>query len=254
MRRERSIITIDEELCNGCGVCVPGCAEGALAIVNGKARLVGEVYCDGLGACVGTCPTGALKVIEEEAEEFDEEKVRELLKKKESIGRKPPEAQLSGCPSARAMTIAREKGGHCDDGLEITSELTHWPVKLQLLNPHSSFLEGADLLLLADCAAVSFPDLHRKLLKDHVVAILCPKFDKLEEHIEKLGEILETARPRSITIAHMEVPCCHGLHYAALKAYEEHNGGIPITRMVLSRDGRITREEKVRECAVESGS
>jgi Fe-S-cluster-containing hydrogenase component 2 len=256
MRKKRAIIKIDEEKCTGCGACVPGCAEGALAIVDGKARLMGEVLCDGLGACMGTCPSDALRIVEEEAEVFDEEKVKKLIEQKARAcaeAKKGSNEHFGGCPSAQAMSTVKERGKTRADSTDaIESELTHWPVKLQLLNPHSSFLKDADLLLLADCAAVAFPELHRKLLKDRVVAIVCPKFENLDEHIERLGEILETAKPRTLTIAHMEVPCCHGLYYAVLKAYEEHPGNIQITRLVLGRDGHVTREEKVRESIIEA--
>jgi len=259
----RKIIEIDEEKCTGCGECIIACAEGALALVDGKARLTGDVYCDGLGACIGECPEGALTIIEREAEEFDEEAVEELLKKqeKEALHKeesdKPPEkpAPPMACPGSRVMTLERPEKNACDEATgEIGSELGHWPVKLQLLGPGAPFLKHADLLLTADCVAVAYPELHRKLIKDRAVAIGCPKLDDLEAHIERLAEILKGARPRSLTVVHMEVPCCRGFLYAAEKAIEKSGVDVPLGRIQVGIKGEIQeREEPVAGRAESTG-
>ncbi len=236
MKTKRNIIEIDEEKCNGCGQCVIGCAEGALEIVDGKARLVGEVYCDGLGACIGECPMDALRVVEREAVPFDEEAVEELLeKKKEKESGKA--AMGCGCPSAAAMTFDRNKGAaQCGDAL---SELTHFPIKLQLLNPMAPFLKGSDMLLLSDCSAAAYPNLHRDILKGRTVAMGCPKLDDVEAHIARLTDIFAHADLKSLTVVTMEVPCCGGLMYIAEKAKEASGSNTPIKRIITSRDGQI---------------
>jgi ferredoxin len=248
MRGSRNIIEINEELCDGCGQCIMTCAEGALKLVNGKARLVGEVLCDGLGACIGECPTGALKITVREAEEFDEKAVEHRLKelKREAVSPSPHRTAPSfGCPSAREMEMTRESrppeaASHL--GKEV-SELGHWPIKIKLLRPDAPFLNGSDLLLLADCAGVSYPALHGKLLTGRAVAIGCPKLDDLDEHIEKLTEILKASRPRSLTVGYMEVPCCRGFVYAAEQAIERSGVKVPLKAVQIGISGEVRREE-----------
>lgn len=252
---KRNIIRIDEEKCTGCGECVTACAEGALAIVDGKARLVSDVYCDGLGACIGECPEGALEVVEREAEDFDEAAVEERLKKTEAEAREcsvpspagPDEPLACGCPSSASMSLKPRGAGKASKEAagEIASELSHWPIKLQLIRPDSPFLKGSDLILLADCGAAAYPDLHRKLLKGRAVCMGCPKFDDIEGHIEKLAAILETARPKSLTVVIMEVPCCRGLVFAAEKAVEAAGSDVPLHLMVVARDGETLVDEKL---------
>jgi Pyruvate/2-oxoacid:ferredoxin oxidoreductase delta subunit len=237
----RQIIEIDEEKCNGCGQCILSCAEGALALVDGKARLVGEVYCDGLGACIGECPEGALKIIEREAEDFDEKAVEDLLAKQKQSA--PQEATLAcGCPGSMAMSLEKSPSTGPGSGPEIASTLSHWPIKLQLLGPGAPFLQGADLLLLADCTAAAFPNLHQKLLPGRVVALGCPKLDDLEAHITRLAEILKVAHPRSLTVVHMEVPCCRGFVFAAEEALKRSGVSLPLSRIMISRNGDILEE------------
>jgi len=235
MKKRRKIIRINEELCTGCGECIRGCAEGALALVEGKAKLISEVYCDGLGACIGTCPAGALTIVEDEAPDFDEEKVKEHLGRKEAPATAPCQ-----CPSAKQMELQVREDSK--DG-DVASHLTHWPVKLQLLNPLSEFLKGSRLLLLADCAALAYPNLHRDFVEGHVVALMCPKFSDLEEQVEKLAEIIDTARVSSLIVLHMEVPCCHGLYYAALSALEKSTHKVDIERVIISREGEVKKRE-----------
>ncbi|MHC9542747.1 MAG: ATP-binding protein [Vulcanimicrobiota bacterium] len=243
MKKLRKIIRIDEELCTGCGECIRGCAEGALALVDGKAKLISEVYCDGLGACIGTCPAGALTIVEDEAPDFDEEKAKEHLGRKEA-----PAAAPCQCPSAKQMELrvevaAKEGDAASHAASHAASRLAHWPVKLQLLNPLSEFLKGSRLLLLADCAALAYPNLHRDFVEGHVVALMCPKFSDLEEQVEKLAEIIDVARISSLTVLHMEVPCCHGLHYAALSALEKSTHKVDIERVIISREGEVKKRE-----------
>lgn len=181
MKTLRKIVEIDEDLCNGCGECVPGCAEGALQIVAGKARVVSDIYCDGLGACIGECPTGALQIIEREAELFDEEAAKRHMAAKE------PSVLPCGCPSTNiqifeTVSPCQAANRPVDLGkVAGESALTHWPVQIRLIPARAPFLKGADLLVLADCTAVAFPTLHRDLMKGKAVMMGCPKFDDVNE-------------------------------------------------------------------------
>jgi ferredoxin len=233
MKTKRKIIEIDEEKCTGCGQCILACAEGALALVNGKAKLVGDVFCDGLGACIGECPEGALKIVEKEAQTFSEQEVQKLHKKEG----KQEETLPCGCPSAMAMTL--QHTDTCESSHDIPSQLGHWPIKLQLLSPGALFLKGSDLMLLADCAAAAFPNLHGCFLKGKTIAMGCPKLDDIDAHIERLAEIIKGAKPASLTVVHMEVPCCFGFVMAAQKAIEKAGIKIPLSRIKISRTGEI---------------
>jgi ferredoxin len=258
MKNLRKIVEIDEEKCTGCGDCILACAEGALALVDGKARVIGDIYCDGLGACIGECPAHALKIIEREAEDFDEVAVEELLERKKEEGAETPTAEKTmacGCPGAMArnfsrdesaQTISRDEPERVDEPTgELRSELGQWPVKLQLLGPQTPFLKDADLVLMADCTGFSFPDLHRKILRGKAIAIGCPKLDNLDAHIDRLTEILEGARPRSLTVVHMEVPCCMGFVHAAVKAIEKSGVNLPLRRIMIGVRGEILEEEEL---------
>ena len=186
MKVTRRIIEIDDELCDGCGQCVPSCAEGAIRVIDGKARLVQEKYCDGLGACLGQCPTGALSMVKREAEEFDYKAVEEYLSSKVQKG-SPDETTLpSGCPSAQVqISVSQASVHHVNRPAtqEVpTSALSHWPVKIKLVPATAPFLKGADLLVAADCAPVAYRDFHQDFLKDKVVMVGCPKFDDVQEY------------------------------------------------------------------------
>jgi ferredoxin len=253
MAKRRKIIEIDEKKCNGCGQCVSACAEGALELVNGKAKLVKDVYCDGLGACIGECPEGALKIIERDAVSYNEKAVEKRMKSKKlkaKEGKAPKQAKHAsektlpcGCPSSTVINLKTTKTRGPSPAGEISSELSHWPIKLKLLPPEAPFLKGADLVLLADCAAAAYPNLHPRLLRGRAVVMACPKFDDLEGHINRLAAILEASRPKSMTVVIMEVPCCNGLLFAAEKAIELSGVKVPMKKMVIGRDGRILEND-----------
>jgi len=203
----RKIVQIDESLCNGCGSCIPKCAEGALKIVNGKATIVKDIYCDGLGACLGHCPQGAITIIEREAEQFDEEAARSHVKSGEKSGNRAPVMQ--------------------------------WPLKINLVPFKAPFYEEADLLIAADCAPVALQNFNSSLLPGKRVIIGCPKFEDVRAYAQKLGEILKQNNVSSITVAHMEVPCCSGLKWAVDKAIEASGKQIPIKRFEITIRGEI---------------
>ncbi len=197
MTAKRKIIQIDEEKCDGCGACVPSCAEGAIRIVDGKARLIAERYCDGLGACLGECPRGALKIIEREAEEFDEISVEEHLQSRKAKQVSESQAMACGCPSALIQNFAvREPCSNANEpvtGASGVSALSHWPVQIRLVPPTAPFLQGADLLVAADCTPVAYPRFHDVFLKRKVVLVGCPKFDDTELYIKKFADIFRAA-------------------------------------------------------------
>ncbi len=246
MKITRKIIEIDPELCDGCGQCVPSCAEGAIQIVDGKAQLVAEKYCDGLGACLGECPTGALKIIEREAEDFDEHAVEEHLKSKEQV-EKPAPALACGCPSAQVQNFGQEPRPFYKplEPVDRISALTHWPVKIKLVPPTAPFLKHADLLVLADCCPIAFPQVHEELMPNKVVLIGCPKFDDLQEHIAKFAEIFRKADINSVTTVIMEVPCCAGLAYIVEQGMAAAGKRISHEQVVISTRGQILCREKL---------
>ncbi len=246
MKVMRKIIEIDEELCDGCGECVPSCAEGAIEVVDGKARVVAEKYCDGLGACMGDCPNGALRIIEREAEDFDEEAVELYLKEKEE---KPVEVPMAcGCPSTQVQTFIPTSPGRetvaADSQMRITSALAQWPVQINLVPPIAPFLKGADLLIAADCVPVAYPNFHQDFLKEKVVMVGCPKFDDVEGYIRKFTDIFKTADIKSITSVVMEVPCCSGLPVILQRAMDAAGKKIPMEQVVISTRGEILKREK----------
>ncbi len=240
MKVNRKIIQIDEELCDGCGHCVPSCAEGALKIVNGKAKLVAEIYCDGLGACLGECPAGALKIVEREADDFDEKAVEEMLR----VSNNHDHTENTGrCPSAVPQTfvsgISCKKANEPVHHENAASALTHWPVQIRLVPPGAPFLKNADLLVAADCAALSYPNLHRDFISGKAVLMGCPKFDNAQEYVQRFADIFKTADIKSITIPVMEVPCCQGLPVIVQKGLVLSGKQIPIKKVVISRQGEV---------------
>jgi ferredoxin len=229
---KRKIIRIDEEKCTGCGKCVPACAEGALAIVEGKARLVAEIYCDGLGACVGECPEGALTIEELEAAPFDEKAVAEHLAR-----RLEAEPLLCGCPSTSVRALGPDPAPAPASGPAITSRLSHWPVQLKLVPPGAPFLRGAEIIVCADCVPFAMPDFHERYLAGRAVLVGCPKLDDLEYYRDKLRAILGHARPTRIIVLRMEVPCCAGLAHAVAEARDAVIPGCPLEVAVVEIQG-----------------
>ena len=303
---KRKIISIDEKKCTGCGQCIPDCPEGALQLIDGKARLVSDLFCDGLGACMGTCPEGAISVIEREAEAYDEKAVMDTIvrqgtsvikahlehlinhrqkalyetaieyliekmipipdhdntaypDKQKRTGQpiqKPPlhgitsgtcppgpdaHHPFAACPGSAARSIARntpvvnrhpaEKAG---------SELRQWPVQLKLLNPSAPYFDNADLLISADCVPFAYPGFHAEFLRNRIVIIFCPKLDSdIDGYITKLAEIFSRHEIKSITVIHMEVPCCGGVRYVVDQALELSKKKIPVTDRTIMIDGGL---------------
>ncbi len=242
MKVVRKIIEINEELCDGCGQCITGCAEGALAIVDDKAKVISDNLCDGLGACIGECPTGALQIIEREAEEFDEAAVEAHLEKQGQTLKVAEPITHGGCPSAGVKMFAphsKDIPPLTDDASskQVPSSLTHWPIKIRLVPPHAPFLKGAHLLVLADCGAIAFPTLHQDLLKGRVVLAGCPKFDDLALYEERLTQIFLQAGVQTVTVVRMEVPCCAGLQALVMKSLKNAKSDVPVEEIVISPRG-----------------
>jgi ferredoxin len=230
---QREVIHIDEQKCTGCGACIPSCAEGALQIVDGVARLISDVYCDGLGDCLGECPEGALTLRVREAEPFDEAAVHEHLAQTRA-----KEPLPCGCPGSALRTMTAGAACECPGGaVSAPSALTQWPVQLRLVPPNAPFLDDADLLICADCVPFAMPDLHPRFLKGRVVLVGCPKFDDVAHYRDKLRTIFTEATPRSVTVLRMEVPCCSGLAALVEEAYAASGATFPLETKVVAIDG-----------------
>jgi Pyruvate/2-oxoacid:ferredoxin oxidoreductase delta subunit len=245
MKIKRRIIRIDEEKCNGCGLCVPACAEGAIVITDGKARLVAEKYCDGLGACLGECPQDALAVIEADVDAFDVAAAEAHVKASNPFV--PPEASVMpcGCPSTLIqlfpLATPCEQAGplasrDCPD-----SALSHWPVQIRLVPPTAPFLKNADLLVVADCTPVAYAGFHRDFLVGKAVLMGCPKFDDVPAYVEKFTRIFRQNPIKSVTVLVMEVPCCQGLPTIVRKAMAQSGQEIPLNVVVISLRGEILK-------------
>ena len=236
---KREIVKIDEEKCNGCGLCVPACAEGAIQIVDGKARLLADNLCDGLGACLGDCPMDAIIIEEREADEFDEEAVEKHL----SVEQEKPASTVhpshhGGCPSARLMTFGKEKLSQTkEEPGSRKSQLRQWPVQVHLAPPSAPFLKDADLLLAADCVPFAYADFHRDFLRDKALLIGCPKLDDGQAYLHKLTAILENNDIKSLTVMHMEVPCCSGLIAIARQAVAASGKDVPLETVRIGIQG-----------------
>lgn len=248
MKVKRNIIEINEDLCNGCGQCILDCAEGALKIEDGKARLVGEIYCDGLGACLKGCPTGALKVIEREAEDFSEEAVHELLKRQEEEKKAAaPKSLGCGCPGTNLRSFTAPAVSPCQAANQpksharSASALTHWPIQIRLVPPTAPFLKGADLLVAADCTAFAYGNFHADMLAGKVMMIGCPKLDNAEEYVQKFAEIFRNAGLKRVTVVHMEVPCCSKLPMIIMKARDIAGVNTPVEEIVVGVQGGVLR-------------
>jgi Pyruvate/2-oxoacid:ferredoxin oxidoreductase delta subunit len=239
----RSIVKIDEEKCNGCGLCILACAEGALKIVDGKAKLVSDKYCDGLGACIGECPQGAITIEMRETEEFDEKAAEEHLKREQSgpavhsVHHAHPIPQA--CPSAKVMHFERnlteKETVNISENRE--SMLSQWPVQLMLLPPNASFFENADLLIAADCVPFAYANFHSDFLRGKALMIGCPKLDDVAFYKEKLTGIFKRSNIRSVTVVNMEVPCCFGLYRLVKEALDSSGKSIPLKQEIIGIKG-----------------
>lgn len=233
----RKIIKIDEEKCNGCGLCTSACAEGALQIVNGKAKLISEKYCDGLAACLGECPEGAIIIEEREAEEFDEEAVKHHLEKTSDVSEELP----CGCPSTSVSQFERREAADDDNGDKAhqPSMLGQWPIQLTLVPPSAPFLQGADLVLAADCVPYAYASFHQDFLQGNALLVACPKLDDFQAHLTKLTEILRHSGVKSLTVVHMEVPCCFGIVQMAKQAIALSGKEIPLKEVAVGIRGDL---------------
>ena len=277
---KRKIVNINEELCNGCGNCIPNCQEGALQIIDGKARLISDLFCDGLGACLGHCPEGAITIEEREAEAYNEKKVMETISKqgentivahikhlkdhgetgyynealeflkekniKITLNNKDMETHSShcGCPGAQERDMREENKNEepLIDG-KIPSQLRQWPIQMHLISPNASYFKNADVLIAADCTAFAMGGFHSELMKGKAIAIACPKLDSdMEEYIEKIKAMIDDAKINTLTVAIMEVPCCGSLLRMAQMAVEKASRKVPIKLIILNIKGEIDKE------------
>jgi len=237
----RNIVKIDEDKCNGCGLCVNACAEGAIEIIDGKAKLVSEIYCDGLGACLGHCPEDAITVEQREAEEFDEKATEAHLAQA-----KKPKAEIHfQCPGMAAQQVRPKTAAAGMATAEVPSQLGQWPVQLKLVSPHAPYFADADLLLVADCVPFAMGDFHNKLLKNHSIVVGCPKLDNVDFYIEKLVAILQANKLKSLTVVHMEVPCCSGLNYIARQAIARNGIEMNFEDVTIDLQGNVSRTQTV---------
>lgn len=287
---KRKIIKIDTQKCNGCGVCIPNCPEGALQVIDGKARLISDLFCDGLGACIGECPEGAIEVEEREAQKYDEARVMENISKQgentilahlkhlkdhnetgyyneavaylkknkipvpvekvealEKTCRDSENAAASSCPGSQIVDLAGVKAVNSPDNtspesfstIKQESMLSQWPIQINLIPPQASFLENADLLIAADCVPFSYPNFHSDFLKGKILMIGCPKFDDNKSYFEKLTEIFNIHNIKSVTVVHMEVPCCFALPNMVKQAIASSGKIIPFAQVNVSIKGKI---------------
>ncbi|MFH1737380.1 MAG: 4Fe-4S binding protein [bacterium] len=247
----RKIIKIDEEKCDGCGLCVQGCPEGAIQIIDGKARLVRESYCDGLGACLGECPQGAITIEERTAEEFDEKAVQAHLagrteKPERPVTAAPVQSETPGFRCPGAMSRVLRPAGEVQNiaGTKPSpSMLGNWPVQLHLVPIHAPYLQGARILIAADCAPFAYADFHRRFLAGRTLLVGCPKLDNTDLYLSKLTELFRQNDIQSVEVVYMEVPCCHGLVRLVNHAMEQSGKTIPVHLAKISVDGTLLRTE-----------
>jgi ferredoxin len=282
---KRKIIKIDEEKCNGCALCIPNCPEGAIQMIDGKARLISDLFCDGLGACLGHCPQGAIEVEEREAEPYDEKKVManvvkqgrnvikahlehlkghneaeylrqavEFLQEKGIANPMKSEKEklhahgkgMGGCPGSRVLDFSDERKGDAAEDGKRSSQLTQWPVQLHLVSPTAPYFRGKDVLLAADCVAYALADFHKDYLKGKSLAIACPKLDSEKEiYVQKITAMIDEAGINTLSVMIMEVPCCGGLLQLAQKAAASAKRKVPVKLYVVSLRGEMLKEEWV---------
>jgi len=278
---KRKIIKINEEQCNGCGVCIPNCPEGAIQVIDGKARLISDIFCDGLGACIGHCPQEAITIEERDSDAYNEKKVMEniikagdktilahlnhlqdhgektylkqaleILKEKNITvpfkEEHTPAHHACGCPGAKTMEFSAEKKeGKTEQGIR-ASQLTQWPVQLHLISPNAPYFQGKNILLVADCVAYALGDFHKEYLKGNNLAIACPKLDTdLDSYADKLTALINDTHIALLTVMTMEVPCCRGLLALTQQAMSQASRKIPIKSIVVGIKGTIIREETI---------
>ncbi len=238
---KRKIIKIDEELCNGCGICVDACHEGAIKMIDGKAKLVSESYCDGLGDCLPECPTGAITMDEREADAYDEEAVLAHIASK----KKTPEPVACACPGTASRSIGRSQtSNHSEPTIAtgaIESELQQWPVQLKLVPVNAPYFNGAKLLIAADCTAFAYADIHRKFIKGRVTIIGCPKLDMVD-YTDKLTAIIKNNNIKSVLVLRMEVPCCGGIVQATKSALINSGKYLPWNVVTVTTDGNLIED------------
>lgn len=251
---KRDIITIDEEKCNGCGICVNACHEGALQLIDGKAKLISESYCDGLGVCLPECPAGAITIEEREADAFNEEAVRAKIVKaqqqKDGLIEKVrmPEKLACGCPGTHAKTIERIHFSRSvaakavvQNGEKPESQLRQWPCQIKLVSPQAPYFNGAHLLVAADCTAYAYANIHEEFMRNKITIIGCPKLDAVD-YSEKLAAILEYNEIKSVTVLRMEVPCCGGIVQSVKNALIGSGKMIPWNVITITTDGQILED------------
>jgi Pyruvate/2-oxoacid:ferredoxin oxidoreductase delta subunit len=226
---KRKIISIDDAKCNGCGECIPNCPEGAIQIIDNKARLIGDLFCDGLGACIGHCPRGAITIEEREAVPYDEKKVTANIVKH----------GFSGCPGSKVIDMSKAERLHGNDSANIKTapELKTWPVQIMLVPVNAPYFNGADLLIAADCVPFAYADFHRDILRGKVLLVGCPKLDDIAVYEEKISDIVKNNNIKSVTYAHMEVPCCSGLINIIEEAIEKSKKIIPFKDITITIRG-----------------
>ncbi len=235
----RKIIKIDDEKCNGCGVCASACHEGAIQMIDGKAKLTREDYCDGLGDCLPACPTGAITFEEREAPAYDHAAVMAAKAEKEES---TPEPLPCGCPGTQSRTLGKATSAPASAPTgEVESELRQWPVQIKLVPVNAPYFDGANLLVAADCTAFAYGDFHRKFIRNHVTLVGCPKLDE-GDYADKLTEIIARNNIKSVTVVRMEVPCCGGMENAVKRALQQSGKFIPWRVVVISADGRIMED------------
>ncbi len=258
---KRKIIKIDESLCDGCALCIPSCPEGALQIIDGKARLVKESFCDGLGACLGDCPQGALIIVEAETEQYDEPGVIEHIKTnapeklhshiehmnqhKNEMSGHSQQSHFGGCPSSRMMQFGEPS--HAEPTARVSSQLRQWPIQLHLVPPTAPYFQNANIFLVADCVPFAYANFHSDILAGNAIAIACPKLDDVSEYVDKVTQIFRNSTPKSITVAIMEVPCCSGLVQIARQAAINAELNLPIEVIVIGIRGNLISKRTIQD-------
>jgi NAD-dependent dihydropyrimidine dehydrogenase PreA subunit len=256
---KRKIIKIDESLCDGCALCIPSCPEGALKIIDGKAKLVKESFCDGLGACLGDCPRGALTIIEAVTEQYDEHVVIEHIKTntpeklhthlehmnqhKNEMGEHSQQSHFSGCPSSHMMQF--EESSQTEQTARASSQLRQWPIQLHLVPPTAPYFQNANIFLVADCVPFAYANFHSDILAGNAIATGCPKLDDVHEYVEKVTQIFKHSMPKSIKVAIMEVPCCSGLVQIAQQAAINAELKLPIEVIVIGIRGKLLAKRTI---------